>query len=366
MPRPTPCAALLLLPLALASCGGSSASDEPLVDPDAGALDDASLSDASDDATLDDAATVDATPDAAVDAPPVTQVSDPTKVGPFAYAEFEATTKVAATNNNVTMHCAFPTAGPVPAPWPLVLFAHGFQIAASAYTVYVQHLATYGYVACTVDYNAPFIGISHVKSALELSGAIDWALSAAIPPALIGKIDASRIGMSGHSLGGKLSIMAAKSDPRIKASLTLDPVDAATFCNPTDCPDATSMLPLGIPTGFLGETTDQAAGLGGQACAPTADNFQTFFAAAGSPSLQVTVNGANHISFVPNTANCLTCGFCQAATATPASVVALSKGYLVAFYQRWLRGDQAWETWLTGPDAIATWVTPGAATYAVK
>jgi hypothetical protein len=136
-------------------------------------------------------------------------------------------------------------------------------------------------------------------------------------------------------------------------------------CNPTDCPDVSNLMPLAIPTGFLGETLDAQGAF--QACAPAADNFTTFYAGTTSPSLQVTVNGANHMSFLDDVSSCgFTCNFCNAATASNAEVNSLAKAYVVAFYQRYLKGLAGYDTYLTGAEAQARYVTPGLATIASK
>jgi len=126
--------------------------------------------------------------------------------------------------------------------------------------------------------------------------------------------------MTGHSLGGKAALLAATMDPRVRATITLDPVDTSGFgCDPAECPDVSAMMPLDIPTAFLGETTDAAGGF--QPCAPAADNSQTFYAGTTAPSLEVTVVGANHMSFLDDAASCgFTCSLCNEATAANAAV----------------------------------------------
>ncbi|MFS8069859.1 MAG: chlorophyllase/cutinase-like alpha/beta fold protein, partial [Byssovorax sp.] len=124
---------------------------------------------------------------------------------------------------------------------------------------------------------------------------------------------------------------------------------------------------LTIPTVFLGETIDSTAGGFGQACAPAADNYTTFYAGAKTPSLAVTVTGANHMSFLDDTASCgFTCSFCKMATAPNAQVNAMARAYVVAFYERHLRGDLGYDTYLTGAQAQARYVATKQATIQSK
>lgn len=289
-------------------------------------------------------------------------VPDPELDGPYTITEVDSTVTVAATGHEVPIHCAYPTAGPEAGPYPVIVVAHGFQLPASQYDDYLRRLATFGYVALTADYPAGAFSVNNVDNAQDLSGALDWAAAA---PALAGIADADTAGMTGHSMGGKLALLAAKSDARVKAVMTLDAVDGSMGCNPTDCPDVSDLMPLAVPTGFLGETTDSAGGF--QPCAPAADNFQTFYAGTTAPSLSVTVAGANHMSFLDDVGSCgLVCSFCQPATASNAGVVALSKAYLVAFYERHLRGNAGYDTYLTGAMAKARYVDTGLATIESK
>ncbi len=122
---------------------------------------------------------------------------------------------------------------------------------------------------------------------------------------------------------------------------------------------------LHVPTGFIGETTDATGAF--QACAPAASNYTTFFATATSPSLQITALGANHVSFVDDVTACgLTCSLCNTATATNANVGAMARAFMVAFFERRLRGNTGYDTWLTGAQAQSHWVSSSQATITSK
>lgn len=283
-------------------------------------------------------------------------IVDPALDGPFTTAELDANTTVASTGHAVPIHCVVPTGGPGAGPYPIVVFAHGFQIPASQYYGYIRKLGGFGYVALTADFPAGLLSVDNVANAKDLLGALDWAIaqSADGGSPLSGKVDPALVGMSGHSLGGKLSLLAATLDPRVKASITLDPVDtSAQGCAPANCPDVSaSMSSLAIPTAFVGETTDATGTF--QACAPAADNYATFYANAKPPSLEVTVQGANHMSFVDDPVSCgLVCSLCKPATAPHDQVIGLSYAYVVAFYERYLRGQAGYDDYLTGPTAQA-------------
>lgn len=255
---------------------------------------------------------------------------DPEKRGPFTTAE------KTGKQGGIAMHAFYPKdqADKV----PVVLFAHGFQIEPSQYDSRLKHLASYGYVAITADFEASFGGNpDNDTQAEQILSALDWAKGdATVGP----HADVDHVGTSGHSLGGKLALLAATKDPRVKASIVLDPVDGNGVTVADLLPD------LDIPTAFLGETLDATAGGLGQACAPKASNYQTFYAKAKAPSLEVTIDGASHMSFLDDIASCPTCTFCKSATTPVDDVATITKGFMVAFYERRLRGRTEYDAYL--------------------
>ena len=290
---------------------------------------------------------------------PAQPAIDPALPGPCNATAFDSKA------GSIGVHCVVPSDGPYPAPYPAVLFAHGFQIDSARYNAYIERLGTYCYVGCTVDYNNL---ASQEQDAAAMVAALDWAIAESAKPSgpLAGKVDSARVGGMGHSRGGKAAVVAAAQDARFRAVLGLDPVNA---CPPlsSNCPDAVGMMSaLAIPTGFLGETTDsQSSGLG-QACAPADGNYQKFYQAAQSPSLEVTVLGANHMSFVADLDNCIACGLCKKATADHQAVLELSLSYTVAFFERWLREAASLDDYLTGSKAQERYVQSGQATLQSK
>jgi predicted dienelactone hydrolase len=291
-------------------------------------------------------------------------VPDPTMDGPFTVMTVTGTATNAVSSSTVPVKAFVPSAGPTPGPYPALVLAHGFQIAATQYDDYARRLATFGYVAINVDYAASFVGVNNVANANDLIGALNWA---AADPQIAGKADVMNAGATGHSMGGKLALLAATLDSRIKASITLDPVDGAMNCSPQNCPDVSNLMPsLMIPTGFLGETTDASGGMFGMSCAPMANNYATFYAGTNAPSLSVTLNGANHMSFIEDPASCFTCGFCNMATASQMQTLGISKAYVVAFYERYLRGDTNYDAYLTGAIANQRYVATNQVTIQSK
>lgn len=240
------------------------------------------------------------------------------------------------------------------APFALVVVSPGFQMPRAQYDSYARHLATWGFVVVAQDFGGGF-SPDHAALAAQTSAVIDWAL---VAPALAGKVDATRIGAAGHSLGGKISMLAAADDNRIGAVVGWDPVDANA---PSVAPER--MADIAGPVAVLGETGNGAGGF--MPCAPTADNFQQYYAAAAAPALEVTVLDADHMDWVDDT-TCGFCGFCTpAGTVDPEAVKALSRRTTVAWFRRHLLGDTAMDAWLTGA-AMQADVTAGTVTVQSK
>lgn len=305
------------------------------------------------------AATSDATTEAGSSGgEPDEPVHDPAQDGPYTYDEITGEVQVGQAKVPVVVY--YPTDGPAPGPYPTATFAHGFNIGPTQYTSYVKRLATHGYVAVNVDHRG-YLGepVDHFADAKQILAAIDWV---AAHPLLKDVADTTRVGTAGHSLGGKISVLAAMIDPRVRTSLTFDPVDGTVMgCpGPQECPDVSGKLPIALPLGFLGQLTDGT-------CAPPAENYTTFYAAADPPALAVTIVGANHVAFLDDLAKCgISCAFCKAGTADPEVVGDLARAYLVAFFGRHLRGVAGYDAYLTGAEAQARYVDTGVATLESK
>lgn len=285
-------------------------------------------------------------------------VYDPAQEGPYSFDEVAG--EVVVGQAKVPVVAYFPTGGPAPGPYPTATVAHGFNIGPTQYSSYAKRLASHGYVAVNVDHRG-YLGqpVDHFENAKQIIAAIDWVEG---HPLLGDLADTTRVGTAGHSLGGKISVLVAMIDPRIRASITLDPVDGNVMgCpGPQQCPDVSGKLPIALPLGFIGQTTDGT-------CAPPAENYTTFFAAADPPALAVTVLGANHVAFLDDLANCgISCAFCPAGTADPAVVGDLARAYLVAFFGRYLRDQIGYDAYLTGAEAQARYVETGVVTLESK
>lgn len=267
----------------------------------------------------------------------MSNAGDPADDGTFGVTETTASIPGSAAGRTLAARIFAPTTG---TSRPLVIVSPGYQMDAAQYTSYAHHLATWGIVAVLTDYADSSFFPDHNKLAADVPEVIDWALAQSSLA-----IDPTKIATAGHSLGGKISVFAATLDNRIKAVVAWDPVDSTS---PSVAPQLMTNMTAALAV--VGETTNGSGG--GMPCAPTAENFQQFYAAAPSPALQVTVTGADHMDWVDDP-SCGFCGFCSPGAADNERARRVSRRIDVAWLRRHLLGDTTMDTWLTNPPELA-------------
>ena len=120
------------------------------------------------------------------------------------------------------------------APYPLIVFAHGFGARAGTYQKLLEHLASQGFVVAAPTFplssgDSPCgaIAVDSVNQPEDLSFVIDSVLkqSAAKTGPLVGLVDREKIGAAGHSNGAitmwGLVANTAVRDPRVDAAIVM-------------------------------------------------------------------------------------------------------------------------------------------------
>jgi dienelactone hydrolase len=116
-------------------------------------------------------------------------------------------------------------------PYPLVVYSHGFMSQRTGGAYLARHLASHGYVVAAPDFpltNGAAPGGPNVFDLVNQPSDVRFlidrllALSAAPDGLLAGAIDGDRIGLTGLSLGGSTTLLAAfhpsLRDPRVRAA----------------------------------------------------------------------------------------------------------------------------------------------------
>jgi dienelactone hydrolase len=218
---------------------------------------------------------------------------------------------------------------------PIVSISPGLQQPAVAYTSFGERLASHGFLVLIRDDPGAF------TQTPEVAGDLAWVIATWLPTVnddvdhpLFGRVDVERVGLAGHSRGGKASLVAAEGElaDLVHAWFGLDPVDAATLGDGVFARDGIGTI--GIPTAFLGATVSSS-------CSPASDNYEVLYAAASSPSVKISGIGAGHTQ-LEDQDGCVACNFCvPAGTADPDVVIGYARRYLTAFFARELLGDAA-------------------------
>jgi hypothetical protein len=220
---------------------------------------------------------------------------------------------------------------------PLVSLTPGLQQPSTAYAPYAERLASYGIIVLMRD--DPGLLTQSQVIAADLAYTIGTWLPAQNGEAsspLYGKVDLTKVGLTGHSRGGQASLLAIEGSllGHVVAWFGIDPDDPGTIDGFTESTMTAvgTLGTIGIPTTFLGGQVTTF-------CTPANINYQVLYAAAPSPSVEITAVNASHTEFEVQSA-CVDCALCvPMGTANPQVVLDYSVRYLMAFFARELLGD---------------------------
>jgi hypothetical protein len=339
------CAALLG-----AAC--SSPSPAPLPKADAGVIEarDAAAIEAGDSGTVEPDATV--APDAAdaADAGLDAGTVEPADAGMMtapdsgvasAYGPYGAdgvetftTLSIEVTNADRTFDAHFHLPDSI-GPLPVVVFAPGTQQPASSYETFFRRLASHGLIVMAKNDPGPFTPTQEVVEDLEYL-ATTWlpAANGDSGSPFFGRVDLTRIGVAGHSRGGKATLLAAEFGlmGHVVAYFGVDTIDV-TFID-DGIYAQTEVATVGIPTLFLVATAE-----GG--CSPAHSNGEVIYDLASTPSVLLRAIDADHSDFAVPCVGCLIACGARTGTADAATVRDYTARYLMAFFARELLGDAA-------------------------
>jgi dienelactone hydrolase len=223
-------------------------------------------------------------------------------------------------------------------PSPLIVFGCGWNQVRKAYYGYAHQLAQWGYVVVVRFYPSIGTGVfandfveHHIWQTFDV---IDWAAEQNDDPEspLFGRVDADRVGLTGHSMGGTVGVVAPLFDPTIGAVVSLDGFAAEHSTN--------RLLPgfehSGTPTLFIN------AGDRGN-CSESPFALYEFYDKLNPPVMEITITGANHMDFMEEDCE-LTCQIgryivCAGGTADPEEVRRLSTKYMINWFNYHLKND---------------------------
>jgi chlorophyllase len=239
-----------------------------------------------------------------------------------------------------------------PGAYAVVVFQHGFLMAAAYYSEILAHRASQGFiVAAPQMYEAGGLPIGKPSTPEEAALAVqvlDWLRDNL--GALVGvTARTDLLGYAGHSRGGKVSWLLLKQDSsRARAVAGVDPVDGTG--GPMGGEDRVIQGSFGFPfpSFVLGTGLGPiSSGPLQPACAPEGDNHVQFYDASASPAWHTVATEQGHLDMLD--AATPGCGMeCTACLTGPdkAGMRLLTGGSLAAFFRGSLQGDGSAYGWL--------------------
>lgn len=158
--------------------------------------------------------------------------------------------------------------------YALVAFCPGFLATQPTVAVLAHRLATHGFVVVTIDTNSTLD--QPASRAIQLIAALNTVAALSSGP-VAGKVDSSRRAVTGHSMGGGGTLIAAKNNSSLKAAVGLTPWSLdRNFAS-----DA-------VPTSMIGGSADFLA--------PPAEHSTVFYDSipSSTPKLHAIIAGAGH------------------------------------------------------------------------
>lgn len=218
------------------------------------------------------------------------------------------------------------------APYPAVSFGHGFLQPVTSYNSTLAHLATWGYFVIATTTQDGFFP-SHSQFAADMSLCLTFLEDENARPEswLFAAVDLGAFGLSGHSMGGGASILAAATDGRIKALANM----AAAETNPSAI---NGMKSVTAPVCLISGSDDTIV--------PVKTNGLKMYQAGSAPRQLPIIQGGFHCGFLDQVII-----FCDSGSMSLDEQLLLTRRQLTGFFNLYLRHDpSSWRS-VWGPES---------------
>ena len=204
-------------------------------------------------------------------------------------------------------------------PYPIVSFGHGFLSSVTLYASTCAHLASWGFIVILPQTQGGFAP-SHAALGADLVSSLDWLDAEGAAPASpwSGAVNGDRRGVMGHSMGGGCSLLAAQSDPRIRAVIPM----AAADTNPSSV------------AASAGVRTATRLVVGSQDTIVPPATANPMYANLRGPSQLVSITGGSHCGFIDSSIP-----FCDSGSISRTQQLAIVRRECTEFLLLYLSGD---------------------------
>lgn len=244
--------------------------------------------------------------------------------------------------------------------FPAVSFGHGFVQPVFQYQSTLESLASWGYLAIATESQVTVFP-DKPQYAQDMIDTLTYLEIQNADPGsdLFGRVDTNAFGMSGHSLGAGISIVAASMDSRVKAVANL----AAASTNapppfppglpPTSDPSAIALIAdVRVPVSLIAGSSDGIVAV--------ATNGQLMYDNANAPRQLPNIQGGYHVGFVDNDVPI----FSDTGLISRETQLAITRDELITFFNFYLKQDESLWRDLWGPErfsnpAVVTQADPG-------
>ncbi|KAG6428026.1 hypothetical protein SASPL_112274 [Salvia splendens] len=235
--------------------------------------------------------------------------------------------------------------------FPVLLFLHGYLLYNSFYSLLLQHIASHGFivVAPQLYLIAGSDSNGEIKTSAEITNWLALGLGQLLPPNV--KADLGKLGLAGHSRGGKVAFALAlrkSTSLKFSALIGIDPVDGSDVGKQTPPPvltyvphsfdlDGTAVLVVGAG---LGEVRRNPLF---PPCAPKGVNHQDFYSECCKPAYYCVAKDYGHLDMLDDDTNGIrgrsTYCLCKNGESRGPMRIFVG-GILVAFLKAYLEDDE--------------------------
>jgi len=228
------------------------------------------------------------------------------------------------------------------APYPVIVFGHGFSLSVSLYDSLLRHLATHGFIAAGVATEEGLFTGNLPRYLKDCQAAVIGLRSAGANPGspfFQGIASDERAGIAGHSFGGAAAIVAASQRPDLFSALvTL----AATATSPQGVNILAAVSELAVPACHIGASLDSIV--------PVSANLDPIYAATPTTKRLLEIKDGNHGFFHESFGlDWLTESPAPIGVAEQQRIV---RRYQLAFFRHFVAGSPEYLNDWMGPSAV--------------